>query len=923
MRPIRLTLSAFGPYVRECTLMLDRLGESGLYLITGDTGAGKTTIFDAIVYALYGEASGEVREPSMLRSKYADADTPTFVELCFSYRGKEYTVRRNPEYERPAKRGGGVTKQRAEAELILPDGRVITKQKEVDQEIVRIVGINREQFMQIVMIAQGDFQKLLLAPTEDRKKIFRQIFATDNFLRLQEHLKNEAASAMEKCTVTKAGIDQILASVMAVEDSDKKEQIENIRRGAYPIREAAPVIESILSEDETEEKKTDELLRAIESELDDVNIRLVLAEEAEETARKLGETNTKIEEKTKARDAFGEIRLRERSRTAEREEIEKTIAQIEAELPKYAELDRVKEEYGRLRARIEKNTAEKERIEKKLAAKQASLREMREEYRSLDAAGETCEKLRRDIVEHENKKDGYIRLLDEIRAWKALESELEEKKKIYVTLAEEADRAAENYRQKNKEFLDEQAGILAETLAPGTPCPVCGSMVHPNLAKKSTFAPTEAELKALKKESDRMEKRARGAADECAKQRGSMETKYAAIESELTQKYPQTKSPAEALLMFPNTIARCVETVDELKNVLKTEEKKREKREKLASMIPNAEEEGDDIRRELSDCQTSIAVDFAAADEILCQIRARAEELQCENSASAEQKKRELEEKKTAMAKALENAEREWNASERELAALRILAAELSERVNRDDERNAEAEKEKKQMLTAQKQECSKRKLLLSARIAANTMALVRLREKCAEQEKLEERYAWIRALSNTANGNISGKEKIMLETYVQMTVLDRILVRANTRLMVMSDGQFELSRRKEADNNRTQIGLELDVIDHYNGTRRSVKTLSGGETFKASLSLALGLSDEIQSGAGGIRLDAMFVDEGFGSLDEESLEQAIRALMDLTEGRRIVGIISHVEKLRERIDKQIVVKKDRTGGSRAEIAEA
>ena len=205
-------------------------------------------------------------------------------------------------------------------------------------------------------------------------------------------------------------------------------------------------------------------------------------------------------------------------------------------------------------------------------------------------------------------------------------------------------------------------------------------------------------------------------------------------------------------------------------------------------------------------------------------------------------------------------------------------------------------------------------------RLSSNAAVKKKIEEKSGELTSLEERWAWVKALSNTANGNITGKEKVMLETYIQMTYFDRILVRANRRLLSMTGGQYELVRRQVADNNRSQSGLELDVIDHYNGTQRSVKTLSGGESFKASLSLALGLSDEVQSSAGGIRLDTMFVDEGFGSLDEESLQQAIRTLAELGEGNRLVGIISHVGELKEKIDRQIVVTKAKTGGSRAEI---
>jgi exonuclease SbcC len=221
--------------------------------------------------------------------------------------------------------------------------------------------------------------------------------------------------------------------------------------------------------------------------------------------------------------------------------------------------------------------------------------------------------------------------------------------------------------------------------------------------------------------------------------------------------------------------------------------------------------------------------------------------------------------------------------------------------------------------LLAEKQELSHRLTTLAARIAGNQWALDHIERQSKALSALEAQLVWVRALSNTANGKISEK-KVMLETYIQMTCFDRIIARSNTRLMVMSGGQYELKRRLAAEDHRSQSGLELDVIDHYNGTERSVKSLSGGESFQASLSLALGLSDEIQSYTGGVRLDTMFVDEGFGSLDEDSLQQAIRALSGLTEGNRLVGIISHVAELKEKIDRQIRVTKDKSGGSRAEI---
>ena len=268
----------------------------------------------------------------------------------------------------------------------------------------------------------------------------------------------------------------------------------------------------------------------------------------------------------------------------------------------------------------------------------------------------------------------------------------------------------------------------------------------------------------------------------------------------------------------------------------------------------------------------------------------------------------------------LKRAEEAFNASDKRIGELRAAIEGLEEQLAEKIELDKEAGLRQKSELTEERKEADRKSKTLSARLSANRAALTNIRDKSAELDGLEKRYTWLRALSNTAAGSIAGKEKIMLETYIQMTFFDRIIARANTRFMIMSGGQYELKRRREAENKVNQSGLDLDVIDHYNGTERSVKTLSGGESFMASLSLALGLSDEIQSSAGGVRLDTMFVDEGFGSLDEESLDQAMKALSGLAEGNRLVGIISHVAELKNRIDRQIVVTKEQTGGSRAEI---
>ena len=231
MRPIRLVMSAFGPYAGRTELELSKLGTSGLYLITGDTGAGKTTIFDAIAFALYGEASGTAREAGMLRSQYADITTPTEVELTFEYKGRQYVLRRNPEYTRPRTRGDGLTTEKAGAELHYPDGRVETRLKDVNRAIVEIMGVDRNQFAQIVMIAQGDFLKLLIAPTEERKKIFQKIFRTERFQLLQDKLKAESNALKNEHEKVSSGLRQYMEGIVCAADSPFADAVKNARSG--------------------------------------------------------------------------------------------------------------------------------------------------------------------------------------------------------------------------------------------------------------------------------------------------------------------------------------------------------------------------------------------------------------------------------------------------------------------------------------------------------------------------------------------------------------------------------------------------------------------------------------------------------------------------------------------------------------------
>ena len=349
-------------------------------------------------------------------------------------------------------------------------------------------------------------------------------------------------------------------------------------------------------------------------------------------------------------------------------------------------------------------------------------------------------------------------------------------------------------------------------------------------------------------------------------------------------------------------------------------EKEISRKRELDDLIPKKEAQGKEAEKQIQSLTERIAVMKTKIEENEKQIQLIATRLAFESKEKAEQQVRELKARIYGAQERLVAAEKNYRDCENVLSELRGKIAQLQDAVKEQPTVSGEELKARKSAVTEEKSAVLTKQKEVHLRLETNRRVLANISEKSAALSALETKWSWVKALSNTANGNLPGKEKIMLETYIQMAYFDRIIRHANIRFMVMSGGQYELKRRDEAANNRSQSGLELDVIDHYNGSVRSVKTLSGGEAFKASLSLALGLSDEIRSSANGIRLDTMFVDEGFGSLDEESLQQAIRALASLADGNRLVGIISHVGELKQRIDKQIVVTKDKTGGSRAEI---
>ena len=1101
MRPLKLTLCAFGPYSGKTVIEMDRLGESGLYLICGDTGAGKTTIFDAITYALYGSASGEIRETEAFRSKYAEASALTFVELEFLYDGKRYTVKRNPAYLRPKQKGSGFTKVAANAELYLPGGGVCCGFRPVSDRIKELTGLDRAQFSQISMIAQGEFLKLLLASTDERGALFSRILKTEYYRKLQDKLKEEAAARERACTELGGAIAQYMDGVETPEDEELREALK--RAKGSPPEEALALVRELLRLDGDTDDKLSSELRETEEALAALGAGLVRAEEAEKTRKNLTAAKADLTEREKELTLLTEENSSEEQKETRRLALAHEIESIRDELPACDELAARRAKLEAIKSAISKDKEEIERRQAALAtqaasterlkAERAGLKEAAAEKAALEAALEAArsrsavlaailssagrlKSMKRELLDAkeakekslgkyaEEERSGNERLRavreDEARAkneaaalreadltFERLKNSRQESgerarrlREIEERLAEQDaalkklalarkgfaeaesryETARDSYEDKNRLFLNAQAGILASALEEGHPCPVCGSRDHPSPASLAGEVPTERELK------------------EAAKNKGAAEEKYRSLsalagglESEAREKRGVTARLAEEILgetsadkILPALEAKRYEnktlliSLDEaltaaakdIKNRNESEQKaaafaqeiKMREEElcllaeewrqaqaeadngisRLAGMI-EADERSltEDCGKVLAECgldkaEAQSAAELKEAEKTVCETKRaialaaakieRTRELETLIPAGEEQRNtleqaiRSAEIKLTEAAGALRaeedsvqalslrlpyagraEAERAVKEKEKELESMKAALARsrlalqgcrtkrdeaegrvkgLEKGLSGAEETDAEELKKEQAAASARKEALALERGVVAARLSVNHKAAAGLSAKSKELAEEEKLRRLLKPLAETANGTLNGKPRIMLETYVQMACFERILQRANVRFMVMSSGQYELKRRENEETLKGKIGLDLDVVDHYNGTVRGVKTLSGGESFMASLSLALGLSDEIQSVAGGVKLDTLFVDEGFGSLDGESLEQALKVLASLSEGRRLVGIISHVGELRERIEKQIVVTKNGASGSEAEI---
>lgn len=882
MTPIKLTMQAFGPYCHKEVIDFSAFAGSGLFLVSGDTGAGKTTIFDGIVFALYGTLSSDLRKPEMLRSKYADPKIRTFVELEFSLNGqgreeRVYTIRRSPEYERAKERGTGMVRQPAEVCLTLPDGGApIEKIREANEMINALLGMDVRQFRQVAMIAQGDFMKILTADTNERTRIFRDLFDTGRYELLQQKIREKAGQAQQK------------ASALLEKQKALQQEMETFQEGGS-LWDASKL--------QAWSKEQKMLYEAC--------VRKIAANAAaiEECARKQGE-------KAKELDAY-QIREAAKKQALEAEEAlkkaELLFEQLQSQQPQRQKEQSRIEELERLCARISR----RQELEKQLKARetallkaQASRQDLDKKETSLHTLQQQCRQDLDALTDAPLQKEKAERMyekfceLGECRRQADKQQELcRTLQQAYIQKQQAADQAQHLYQLKNRQFLDGQAGILACDLQEGKPCPVCGSVHHPNPAPLEQSVPDQNTVEKLRREALKQQKAAADASADAGKQAAILENlkkeeekKQAALPQALTLEQ------AEADLAGAETACQALERMKRQQAQMEEDLKTIRSSQKLAVL------DCEKASREKAACQASLQ---ALVDE------------------GVPQQAQEMEAEKIRLQQGLQ----QWNqqvlnsTKQKEECSSRLQKARgiLESGSDLEDPQPA---------LALLAQEAEERRAVQQAlqKDLAGLASAIQKAEQCLRQlEDIEQELpsaesmaVRMKNLSDTLNGTLSGQEKINLETYVQTAFFEQVLARANRSLYTMSGGQYELVRAAGSAG-RGKTGLDLNVRDYYTSSERSVKSLSGGESFMASLSLALGLSEEIKAEAGGVSMGTLFVDEGFGSLDEESLSKAIAALASLASSR-MVGIISHVDSLKSRIGNQILVRKDALNGSRTRL---
>ena len=896
MKPINIIISAFGPYKDKVIIDFTKLGENGIFLITGDTGAGKTSIFDAISFAIFGEVSGSNRPIKSIRSDFADPETETFVELEFLHKNKIYKILRNPSYEKPKKKGDGFTKKTADASLEFGD-KVVNGIKNVDTKIEEILGINAKQFKQIAMLAQGEFLKILFAESKDRTEIFRKIFDTNIYNLIAKKLKEKLKDNEENLKELKNSFTTNTANILW--SAENKVDISAKDLNEVDIANVVEALKLEIKNNKAEDIKLQEEILKKEQE---INID-------EENIKKQEELNIKIKN-------FNEL------------------------LKKQIEYKQQEKEIEELKTKISKNQKIKERIkpkEEKVKNQEEQIQRLEKDLENLNTKiidGQKKEKEHNTKVELVNKigeiykeycncveiKDELLEKANRLKNIEKLELKKAEQVKEYTKIENEYKVMNVDYLEKEDEFFKEQAGILAEKLEANKPCPVCGSIEHPKIARKSVSVLTKQELDVLKKSLENKQKEKQLKQEECIKTNSQINTLVEEFKDDFNEEF----------------------NLEKFKNLIRDEfNKNKEKLEINEKMI------SEEYNKLSLNTLVLKEFDFEKfKDGVIEAINLEKNELIKDKTIQEEKNKQLLEGKiklkeyneefsKELLNLGFKTKEEYKNLliADKEIENFQKHVEQFNTNVTVNNTKILEIEKEvkdkqeldlteaKAKLIKVKNELDEERKVHIQAKgkLDNNTRIYNLLAENSKELKKKMKDFIIYDELSRTANGTLPGKKRIEFEQYVQATYFDMVILEANKRLAKMTENRYWLVRKEEPEKISDKVGLDLEVVDNYNGKKRDVKSLSGGEAFKAALSLALGLSDVIQSYSGGVVIDTLFIDEGFGSLDTESREQAINTLSLLIDNNKLIGIISHVTELKERIDKKIIVTKT-NDGSKIEI---
>lgn len=953
MKPLRLILSAFGSYGgREC-VDFEKM-KQGLFLITGDTGAGKTTIFDGITYALYGQTSGRRREGDMMRSQYATDTDETYVEFTFSELGKVYTVRRNPVWLRRSRRKNkdgeyALTKESARVELTMPDGKAFPgKMKETDQKIVEIIGMDMNQFSQVSMISQGDFMKLLLADSKERKKIFSQIFPTEIYWLLQNRLSEQEKQMSVSLENIRRDCQRDIENVQCLPDSSYKEAWKE--KGAFSDVDNKPVLE-LLEAMEQEAEQQEDALRASMTVVE----KLLSAErEAQEKElrrkRLLEETKILENELPQIQDkvrAAGQVleAVRARYDTEWPKKQEQQLI-LNREMPEYDRLDQEEAALKQLAQMLQNSVAAAKRAEEKEAETKKLRERLERQQEVLKDSGIRLNQANQKLEECQGKMVLLTGLWNKKPLWEKFVSENE----AAVKKAEESlsayKEASRRHEQLYEQFIASQAGLMARQLVEGEPCPVCGSLHHPALSQDEGAAGHRTTVP--NKDADKMIDRSMVDQAKKVREAAEKEVEKARLKCQkLSEEGAALKSgilnDADSILEAPdrlfeegnfwksifdigNDSQRALQAARQQAQQIKKECDCFEANTKKLKALEKEQEQLGTEHTEMLQRQASLSAEKKSREESLSAMKSKMsfssknEAVKCLSNLN-----REMEQLKNALERA-EADEKTWTGT------LQLNRGQFSERQQMRNQAETEANDAKEKYA----------RLLETSGWPAETehLALETRREQLTETEKNiysirrtnkriyerlsrllkdyggeQENFARIHHLSRIANGQMAGMARLDFQTYMQRRYFQQMVYAANRRLAEMSGHQFLLECRSLENLGRQgEVGLDLDVYSLVNDSTRDVKTLSGGESFMAALALALGMADVIQQEAGKIHVDTLFIDEGFGSLDENARNQAIRILNELAGGDRLVGIISHVSELKEQIEQKILVSKNDRG---------